>query len=74
MRLQECSRRMSILLLSEMLPKFRLGNTEVGKAKEDTSSVDCVFGNILIVITDSCRGEKFASDKVFFRIRTDSFN
>ncbi len=65
---------MLIFLLSKMLPKFWLSNMEVREAEEDTSFVDCVSGNVLIVVTDSCRGEKSASDKISLRNRTDSFN
>ena len=74
MRLQECTRRMLILPLSEMLPEFWLINIEVREAEEDTSLVHCVSGNILIVVTDSCRGEKSASNKISFRNGTDSLN
>ena len=65
---------MLILILSEMLPEFWLSNIEVGEAEEDTSLVHCVSRNILIVVTDSCRGEKSASNKVSFRNGTDSLN
>ncbi len=74
MRLQECTRRMLILLPFEMLPKIWLSNIEVREAEEDTSLVDCVSGNILIIVTDSCRGEKSASNKISFRNGTDSLN
>ena len=65
---------MLILLLFEMLPEFWLSNIEVREAEEDTSLVDCVSGNILIVVTDSCRGEKSASNKISFRNGTDPLN
>ena len=74
MRLQECTGRMLILPPFEMLPKAWLSNTEVREAEEDTSLVDCVSGDILIVVTDSGRDEKFASNKISFRNGTDSSN
>ena len=65
---------MLILLLSEMLSEFWLSKIEVREAEEDTSLVNCVSGNILIVVTDSCRFEKSASNKISFRNGTDSLN
>ena len=57
-----------------MLPKFWPINIEIGKTEEDASLVDCVSRNILIVVTNSCRGEKSASNKTSFRKGTDSSN
>lgn len=65
---------MLILLLSIMLPEFWLINIEIGETEEDTSLVDCVSRNILVVVTDSCRDEKSASNKISFRKGTDSSN
>ena len=65
---------MLIVLLSIMLPEFWLINIEIGETEEDTSLVDCVSRNILVVVTDSCRNEKSASNKISFRKVTDSSN
>ena len=73
-RLQECTRRMLILVLSIMPPEFWLINIEIRETEEDASLVDCVSRDILIVVTDSCRGEKSASNKISFRKGTDSSN
>ena len=74
MRLQECTRRMLILHLFIILPKFWPIDIEIGETEEDAGLVDCVSRNILIVVTNSCRGKKSASSKTSFRKGTDSSN
>ena len=65
---------MLILLLSIMLPEFWLIDIEIGETEENTSLIDRVSRNILIVVTDSCRDKKSASNKISFRKGTDSSN
>ena len=63
-----------LILLSIMLPEFWLINIEIRETEEYASLVDCVSRNILTVVADSCRGEKSASNEIFFCKGTDSSN